>query len=150
MDYIKVLYSLALSFLGSVGFGMIFEVRKNRLLCVGIGGVICWGMYLFSRDVMGCDILISSLISSASTFTYVEIMSRILRIPTIILFTPSSVPLIPGGSLYYAMNAAVQKNLERTVMYGMQTLQCALGIALGISLVFAVCEMREKFKHIKK
>ena len=41
MDYIKVLYSLALSFLGSVGFGMIFEVRKNRLLCVGIGGIIC-------------------------------------------------------------------------------------------------------------
>ena len=48
------------------------------------------------------------------------------------------VPMVPGGSLYRAMDCAVNGDLARAGDYGHKTLVVALAIAAGISFV-TVC-----------
>ena len=134
----RVLWELFLSFGGAVGFALFFKVPLRRVPVAGIGGVLCWGVYLLCREAFGMDILAASFFSSAATFWYAEEMARLLKLPAILVFNPSSVPLIPGGGLYYTMERAVRQDWAGALMRGRETAQCAIGIALGMSIVCAV------------
>ena len=63
------------------------------------------------------------------------------------------VPLIPGSSLYYTMSAAVSGNTREISEYGSLTLQYALSIAAGISIVWTFCSIWRRYQtmnYIKK
>ena len=138
----KILWELFLSFGGAVGFALFFSVPRKRILPAALGGVLCWGIYLLCRDLFGMDILAASFFASAGTFWYAEILARRLFVPAILLFTPASVPLIPGSGLYYTMSFVVRREWEEALSKGWETAQCALGIALGMSIICAIYDAR--------
>ena len=82
------------------------------------------------------NIFVACLFASVICTLYSEILARINKIPVTVVLIPSVIPLIPGSSLYYAMSSLVQRDLEDGWFYGKLTFQYALGIALGISLVW--------------
>lgn len=49
------------------------------------------------------------------------------------------VPLIPGGSLYYTLSAALTKNQNLFIEKGMETIIIAFAISVGIVIVNLVC-----------
>ena len=53
-------------------------------------------------------------------------------------------PLVPGGMLYRTLEFFIQGNLNIAYDYSRQTMSYALGIAVGISLVYAVQDMLQK------
>jgi len=63
------------------------------------------------------------------------VFARIEKTPTTTFLVPSVIPLIPGGSLYYTMNFALNKQWAAFSHRGFYTLQLALSLAVGIIAV---------------
>ena len=122
------------AFIGAAGFGFLFHLQFKHIFPAALGGVLTWVIYVIATT-WGFDVFISSLFASAFAAIYSEVIAKIRKAPTTLFLIISVVVLIPGGSLYYTMSYAVQKKWAEAAAYGSQTLQCALGLAIGMSLI---------------
>ncbi len=127
---------LITALLGSLGFALLFNERKQLMLPACLGGLASWTVYLVI-SALGGSSFFSVFMASVSAALYSEIMARAMKLPATVIFIPSAVPLVPGGPLYYTMQAAVYGNETMIKFRGTQTLHWALAIALGMSLVRA-------------
>ncbi len=141
----ETILQLITAFIGSLGFAMIFNVRRKFWIPGSLGGLCSWGIYLFCEAWTG-TIFMPCLIASAFAAFYAEILARLLKAPATIFFIPSVVPLIPGSTLYYTMSSAVRNDWVSFDHYGFLTIQYALSIAIGISLVLACSMMAGEFR----
>lgn len=135
-----MLMQLLTAFFGAMGFGLMFHLRLRHLILAAAGGMFTWGIYLamaFWRE----DIFFPSLIASAFATLFAEIMARLHKAPATLYLIIAEVPLIPGSSLYYAMSYAVRNEWAQSKMYGYRTMEYALGIAMGMFLVWALYDM---------
>lgn len=144
-----VVMQLATALTGSLGFCLIFRLRGRLLLPASVGGAFCWAVYLLGSRHFGGTFL-PSLIASAFAAVYAELLARFLKAPATLFFISAAIPMVPGSTLYYAMSYAVQGEWEISSQYGTLTVQCALGIAIGISLVWAVCDMLGKLFEMRR
>ncbi len=138
-----VIIQLVTAFLGSLGFTLLFGLRRRYLFAASLGGVLAWGVYLAVEAWMKQGFL-ACLIAAAFAVLYAELLARKLKTPATLFVIPAIVPLVPGSSLYYAMSSAVQGDLISARSYGTQTLVYALAIAAGISLVTAIRQLKTK------
>jgi len=142
----EILWQLITAPLGALGFAMIFHLRRGLWAYAALGGFLCWGIYLLSgRFIAG--IFLPSLLASLFCGLYGEVLARLLKVPATILFIPSMVPLMPGGSLFYAVSAAVSEDWQEALFYGYRTMEYMLAIALGIGLVWAFFFMVRKLRN---
>lgn len=132
---------LLLAFIGALGFSIAFSVPGRYLFWASLGGMICWAVYLIGINTLGLSIFLASLLGTIISAVYGELTASQLRIPAPVMLIPAFIPLVPGSGLYYTMWSAVSRDTEQMQAYGLDTLMCALGMALGMSLVFAFYEM---------
>lgn len=122
------------AFLGTLGFGILFNIRGRKLWLGALGGLLSWVAFL----LLGYGIqnepvryfLVSVLVS-----VYAEVLARLEKTPTTTFIIISLIPLIPGGSLYYTMASALEGSGEGFLENGIHTLELALALSLGIILV---------------
>ena len=142
---------LITAFTGSVGFSLLFNVRRGKLTLAGLGGVIAWGVYLLSVLLISNDVPRFFLASLALTL-YAEIMARVCKAPATVFLVSASIPLIPGGSLYTTMRYAVESQWEAFSAQGTYTLLLAAAIAGGMmcmmALLHAVSKIFVATEHI--
>ena len=138
-----MILQLVTAFLASYGFSMVFGLRRRFLLPAGLGGLLCWGLYLGMGTLAHSEFL-SCLIASAFAVIYAEVLARSLKTPATLFVVPAILPLVPGGSLYHAMSYAVHGDLAQARSSGIDTLLMALAIAAGLSLVLALRELRTR------
>ena len=65
---------LLTALLGSAGFALIFNVRKQLLPLAALGGLVCWGVYLLA----GCatkSVFLQSFAASAATAVWSEVLA---------------------------------------------------------------------------
>lgn len=143
--------NILLSVLGTLGFCAILNVRKKSIIYVIIGSFISAFVYEILFNYYMLDTFISSFFASFSIGIYSEIIARLKKMPSTVIFLPSSIPLLPGGSLYYAMNNLVLKNNKAFIKYAIDTLNTGAGIALGalatMICVFIIRNLRKKQKE---
>jgi len=132
-----VVVELIAAFVGSLGFSLLFNVDKKDLLPASLGGLLSWAVYLFF-EYIGLGLFVSTVFSAAFAKFYSEFLARKLKAPTTVFYISAVIPLVPGGSLYYTMHYAVAKDWDQFKAYGSKTLQVAVGIAVGISLVTGI------------
>ena len=135
--------------LGSFGFSLLFNRKKDKIFLASLGGGLTWILYLllFSN---GQNSFTSYFWASVFATLYAEIMARILKAPVTIFVIPAVVPLIPGGSLYYAMECLMQKNIGMAREKAAQTAMIALAIAFGITGVIIVLDIISLFVRRQK
>ena len=138
------------SFIGSYGFGLIFNVERKHLVFVAFGGFLTWGLFLLCSQLLSMGVLLSTILAAVSCQVYAEVLARLFKAPTTVFFIPGIVPLIPGGSLYHTMYAAVFQNWLDVREFGMQTLLGTLGIAIGLSAVSGVLFVIVALKKMRK
>ena len=143
------LIQLVTGALGSLGFAMMFHLRKELLVWATLGGILCWGVYLLTEHY-STGIFLPCLIASAACGLYGEVLARVLKVPATILFIPSMVPLIPGGSLYYTMAGVVQSDWASALFYCGRTIQFVLSIAVGFSIIWALFFMIRRIEEKNK
>ena len=141
----EIFVQLLTAFLSSLGFSLIFRLRRGLLIPASLGGLCSWAIYLFCCRYMA-GVFAPCLAAAAFVALYAEVMARVFRAPVTVFFLPGVIPLLPGSSLYYAMSAAVQRDWAAARSYGSLTVLYSLAISAGMSLVWAVCVMAARVR----
>ena len=128
---------LITAMIGTLGFCLLFKIKRDKIIYGVIGGTISTVIYLICIQA-GMDLLIQNFIPTVVATIYTEIIARVVKAPTTVFLFPAIIPLTPGGSLYYTMRAIVDGNMAEAKTVGKQTMVIALGIALGVLLVSLV------------
>ena len=139
----EAIVQLLMAFLGSLGFALLFGLRRRFILPAALGGMLSWGVYLLLGRLIASEFL-PCLVASACAVLYAELLARLLHSPATVFVIPAVIPLVPGGSLYYAMSCVVQKDFAAAREFGMTTLEFSLAIAAGMSFVLAFRELRTR------
>ncbi len=135
--------------LGSLGFSILFGLRPRYLCLASLGGGLCWAFYEICL-YFGVSEFVTCLAASAFSALYGEVLARLMKAPAPLFFIPTVIPLIPGSLLYYTMRSAVQGELETASEYGLLTMQTALAIAAGVSLVWSLFFMEDRLEEYLK
>lgn len=125
---------LFFSFIASFAFGIVFNVPKRALVTCGFIGMSGWTAYWLMQNLIN-DIGISNLTGSMFIGILCIFNARRLKIPMIILNTPSIVPLVPGGTAYMAIRLAVEGDYLNSIRYFFNVLWIAGAIVIGIMIV---------------
>lgn len=131
MDFSSYVLQLASAFAGSMGFALLFQVRRRKLLLASLGGLLAWAVYLALGPVMPQDVPRFFIASMVLTI-YAEVLARVVKCPATLFLVTAAVPLIPGGSLYHTMRYFVAGNFAASSAQGLNTLLLALAIAVGM------------------
>ena len=130
----EVLVQIAASGAACVGFCLWFHVTDRKIVLCALGGAMTWAIYsLTARYVPG--VFGPTMIASVACGVYGQILARVMRTPATVFTTVCSLPLIPGGSLYYAMYGLVTKDISLAASKGEALGLTCFGIVLGYMVV---------------
>ena len=134
------LMQIFMGFLGSLGFSILFHIKGQRLLIASLGGLISWTVFLALEALFPGESF-RYFLASATVTIYAEVFARVIKTPTTTFLVPSLIPLIPGGSLYYTMNYALNEQWGSFAAKALYTLELAAALALGIIAVTTLTRM---------
>ena len=80
---------------------------------------------------------------------YSEIWARVLKTPATTILMPTVIPLIPGGSLYYAMDAALRHDAPEFILKAQKAIGLAVALVAGIMIVTSLRRPIEALVHKK-
>ena len=123
-----------MAFLACLGFCLTFNIRGVGMLLCCLGGALGWAAYLVVQSVGG-GAYISSFVSSITVAVYAETMARIRKCPTTSYLVVSYFPLVPGFTIYQAMDYSIRGNTDLFLDTFARTFGIAGCIALGTLLV---------------
>lgn len=124
------------AFFGTLGFGLMFNIRGKKLWLGSLGGLLGWVAYLmfglfFESDILCC--FLASVLSSG----YSEILARCMKTPATTFYIICWIPLIPGSSLYYSVASILRNDITGFLHYCLYTLEVAAALSAGVLLVTA-------------
>ena len=128
---------IAAATVGTLGFALLFNTRGLKLLAAAAGGLLSWTLYLLFNTFISSEAVCYLLVALLLSF-YAEAMARLLKTPNTTFIITSLVPLIPGGSLYYTMEYAFEKNAALFKTQAVHTLLLAAALAAGVILATAL------------
>lgn len=129
------------SFVGSLGFAILYNLRGRKLYMAGVSGMVSWIAYLIMWNEIP-SVFAANLAAAAVATIYAETMARILKTPVTVFLITGIIPLVPGGNLYYTMNYGLAKQWHLFSLYGQKTMLIAIAVAAGImvaSSVYGIC-----------
>lgn len=122
------------SFLASLGFGILFNIKGHKLIFASIGGMIGSILYTSCMNMQiheGTALFLASMGFSL----YSELLARICHTPVTTFIICALIPLVPGNGMYQTMRLAIEGNATQALQTGLDTLTNAGSLALGIILV---------------
>lgn len=138
------------AFLGIFSFGIIFNIRGKNLLYASLGGLLGWVVYLLARG-LGVEEVMAYFLASVSISFYAEFMAIYRKTPVTIFIVSGMIPLVPGGGMFYTMQALIMKEYSLFLQKGFTTFAIAGVIALGILIasfcVQAIQYLRKRMKN---
>jgi len=145
----QIWVGLLTALLGSAGFALLYNVRKQLLALAALGGVLCWGVYLLTGQATQ-SVFLQSFAASAATAIWAEALARVKKTPAQQYLIVGLIPLIPGGTLYYAMEALITQDWPQAEVCGGRAATVGLGVAAGVSVTSSLLEMlRNAAKRLK-
>lgn len=142
-DIIRIILS---SFIASLGFGVLFNIKGNKLLLAGIGGSIGGTVYQI-MIFFGASEIFSMFLGSISFSLYSEVLARIYKTPVTTFLICALIPLVPGGGMYRTMLLVIQGKAEAALSMGLNTLSIAGVLVLGIMIVSTMIKAYYKTKQ---
>lgn len=124
------MYEILACIVGTFGFSVIIKVSKQKIIYTVIGGAISASISLFLMK-RGVNSFMYTFAAMTAVAAYSEILARITKTPVAVILLPSTIPLLPGGYLYYTMNYLINFDREKFIYYAKETAFAGFGIALG-------------------
>ena len=137
------------SFIASLGFGIIFNIKGIKLIFASIGGSLSWFCYLYLNN-NGMSTILSLFISSIIFSIYSEICARYLKTPVTTIVVCALIPLVPGAGMYNTMYETILGNIKGAVELGLNTLASAGTLALGVIFVSTITKQVTNIKKMKE
>lgn len=121
-------------FLASFGFGLIFNIPKNKAFYAGLTGGIGGLVYFISLN-FNISETVALLLSSIVFSLFSEILARILKCPSTMFSICALIPFVPGGKIFLAMVEVIDGNLSLALNYGLTTVFQASALVIGMVVV---------------
>lgn len=119
---------------GTFGFSVLLKVSKQKIIFTVLGGAISAAISTIMIN-NNANTFYATFCAMVAICIYSEILARIIKTPANVILLPSTIPLLPGGSLYYSLSYLIHSNKERFHIYAKETILTGLGIALGAILI---------------
>ena len=117
------------AFLACVGFTLVFNIHGVGKVICGVGGALCWLVYLLAGST-----IFAAFLASAVVGVYSECMARLRRCPATTYLLIALLPLVPGGGIYYAMSYCVAGDIQSFLDTLLHTFGMAAALAVGAML----------------
>lgn len=128
---IEYAVQLTAAFLGSMGFALLFHIRREKLLLASLGGLVTWAVYLGAGALSDQDVP-RFFFAAVAAAVYAEVMARVVKCPATLFVVTAAIPLVPGGSLYRTMQYFMEREFALCSAQGLNTMLLAMAIALGM------------------
>lgn len=135
--------------IGTLAFGLIFNIRGKKLLVGALGGMLAWALFLLLGLWIPSEVARYFLVSVAIA-GYAEIFARVLKTPTTTFVMVSLISLIPGSGLYYTVASALNGDLPQFLEKALHTLALAAALSLGIVVVSALVKHVTAYRNKRK
>lgn len=130
----------ALAFVACLGFCPAFNAQGVGALLCCLGGALGWAVYLLA-SALGANIFVANLIAAAAVSVWSEWMARVRRCPATSYLVIAMFPLVPGLTIYQAMDYGLRGDTERFLETFFRTMGIAGCLALGLLLVSAALKL---------
>ena len=134
---IEFLRQLALAFLGTVCFGLLFHVPPRHFAACGTVGAIGWLVYWAMMQMQPSSVLASLVAVNALTIA-TRAFAIVRRAPVTLFLIPGIFPLVPGAGIYYTAYAFITGDTVQCAAKGAETLKIAVALAMGIAMVMSI------------
>lgn len=132
--YTAPLYCL-FAFVACLGFCPSFNAQGVGALLCCLGGALGWMVYLLAMPAFNWNSYIASLLAAITVAAYSEIMARVRKCPATSYLVIAMFPLVPGLTIYQAMDYGIQGNTDLFLETFIRTFGIAGCLALGVLLV---------------
>ena len=134
----EILSNVFCSFMGTVGFAIMYNVPSKYYFGCGITGMAGWIMFL----IVSAQNYITSAVASFFGAFVVVLMSRILSVrmkcPITIFLISGIFPLVPGVGIYNTVYYIVTNQLTQAALKGIESFKIAFAIVMGIVIVVSI------------
>ena len=138
LDFLwKDMKMIVAAIVGTLGFCMFFNVKRDKLTYGCIGGALSIVTYFICMET-GMSLFAQNMVPAAVATLYAEVMARVIKAPATVFLIPGVIPLAPGGKLYDTMRAIVDGDKTKANILGQETAVIALGLAVGVVFVSVV------------
>ena len=127
----------ALSFMASVGFGIVFMIPPKDLWLAGLGGAMARIALLVLTPLIPNRLLFMTLSASVAAL-YAEFLAVRRKQPSTYLLYPSIIPLIPGDLFFYSLSGLFLGDRVWVETNGINCLLSLAGLSIGFVLSSAV------------
>jgi len=132
------------AFAGSAAFCFVFQLRCwQHILCASLSGAAGWLVYLLLHE---SSTVVRGLLATLVVALLSEVFARVFKSPAAVFLQIGIIPLVPGGGIYYTLEALISGNMSLFVEKGLETVAFAGSIAVGCSLVASVARIIMKKK----
>ncbi len=135
--FLKIIVECMFIFLATVGFSVLFNIKKSELPYCGLTGLVCFSIYKFILVYLGAEFYGVFL----GTFVAVVVSRRLAclrKVPAAIYAIPAIIPLAPGGMIYLTMYSIIYGEYIDMLKYAFATMKIAGGIVIGMSIALSL------------
>lgn len=143
--YAPLLYCL-FAFTACLGFCVPYNAQGVGMLLCGLGGALGWAVYLAAMAAAD-NPFAASVLAAAAVSAWSERMARVRRCPAASYLIVGMFPLVPGLTIYQAMDFGLRGNTDQFLERFFRTMGIAGCLALGLLLVSAALSLLRRRKR---
>ncbi|MBQ7154314.1 MAG: threonine/serine exporter family protein [Synergistaceae bacterium] len=126
-------YLVILSYVASIGFGIVFMIPLKDLWLAGLGGALA-RLALVSLTPITDNRLLFVTLAAMAAALYAEFLAVTRRIPSTYFVYPSIIPLIPGDLFFFALAGLYLGDRAGVETNGINCLLSLAGLSIGFVL----------------
>lgn len=133
-----VLLKVIFAALGTMAFGVLFQVRGRNLPFAGLCGGAGYLVYLL---VPGEGRFGAVFLASLTIAALAEVFARLFKAPATLFLVAGLIPLVPGGQLFQCILQLMERHWDEAMERGINTLLISAALAAGIIVVSSLVKL---------
>ena len=141
----ELIFHLLFSFLATVTFGIITNIPRKALVACGITGMTGWMIGGVLTQTIDASQTFANFLGTVGLGIASIFFSRYKKMPMIIFYIPSLVPLVPGGPAYQAVRSILLGNIDDGLQLILKVVFTAVAIAAGFMVTSLLERIVKRF-----
>ena len=137
------------SVVGTVGFSLMLRLKHDRLPVIAVSTALCYSVYLLALYFNTPDFTANFLAALFAGFVS-EFLAKKIKAPVTVFLTPTILPLVPGSTLYYTIEAFFRGELREALQFFASTGRTICAILLAIVIVNTIMKCIINYQSLKK
>ncbi len=152
LDFKELGLQFIYAFIAVYGFAVLFNSPRKLNAYSALSGATAWIFYKILASLDN-SIIVPYFAASFLLALISEIYARILKHPSIVFTIPALIPFVPGYGIYYMMIDLMNKNYEKAIQIGAESVFIAIALASGVIVATSFARIifhKKRFRLVKK